>query len=101
MAKYNELLEIYDSEIKEIKQMEKRASALLKEIDEIESAASNADEAYWGAQDKYSEWNDLRNNINVLYDRLRQDIDIEYHDVPYAAPRKQGIARFWEEAFGK
>lgn len=115
MAKYHDLVEEYSEQIKSIKAMQKEANALLEKAKAIENQpveyersddpqedyerflAAEAD-TFFAAQEVYQKWQELDDSIQVERERIAQDLQAEYYDVPFAKPRQQGIERFWELA---
>lgn len=100
MAKYHDLVEQYAEEIRRIKVSKAQYEKLAQQADEInpvmhpepdypeiQRAWALADLAENAYQAMMSEW-----------DKLAQDIEAEYWDVPFNKPRQQGIDGFWREA---
>jgi len=100
MAKYHKLIEQYAEQIAAIKASRAQYERLAREADEINPVlhpepdldaiarafelADLAENAYQGMM---SEWN-----------KLAQDIEAEYWDIPFSKPRQQGVDGFWREA---
>lgn len=82
MKKYDLLNTLYNEEIKSIKNLET----------EMESAKERQD---WTA------WNALNSQYGIETTQLREEVEAEYSSVPFDGPAKQGIAKFWEKAFGR
>ena len=98
--KYELLVSIYANQIAEIKRLQAIADA-------DEAAAKNAGK---DIEDEYDEYIAQRqawqayeassHMVNIAADRLFTDIDAEYANVPYSAPRQAGIDAFYKLAFG-
>lgn len=102
MAKYNDLYEKYQQEIETLKQYKAWADEARAAIDAHDGKDVDwrddlavADHQLTG-QALYQKWQDLADNYQIAADKLSQDIDAEYHEVPFAKPRQQGIEKFWE-----
>ena len=104
MAKYNELLEKYQADIARLRKYKAWASEALaaceehdaKEVDWSDELAV-ADHHLAGSE-LAEKWQDASQNFQIEAEKLTQDIDAEYQDVPFSAPRNQGIEKFWELA---
>jgi hypothetical protein len=105
MKKYEQLLIDYADEIEEIKELAKAKKEQLNIIKDIEAQMPEQfdDSTWWAWNDKldeaYQVFTDISSDFYGAVMLLRQEIEIEYHDVPYTAPRQQGMSRFLELAF--
>jgi hypothetical protein len=89
--KYEELVEKYQAEINRIKDLKARAVAALQ-------AANDCKGDWFDCERLHQAWVDADLDYQIEVDRLHQDIEVEYWDVPFDRPRKQGIEKFWELA---
>lgn len=102
MAKYNELVAKYASDIEKLKALKIEADAALdiakahdkKEIDWADDMA--VVDYYIAGEELFQKWSRLQQNYQIECERLSQDIEMEYWDVPFSKPRNQGIDKFWE-----
>ena len=100
MTKYRQLVRKYAIEIDTLKNARKQTAQALAELERIDQDEQERGDDYdFGRVNKAAfRWESASNHERGLAMRLQQKIEIEYHDVPYAAPRRQGIEKFWEEA---
>lgn len=100
MAKYHDLVERYAEEIERIKVSKAQYEKFSRQADEINpvlhpepdlDAIARVFELADMAEQAYQDMLNER-------DKLAQDIEAEYWDVPFAKPRQQGIDGFWREA---
>ena len=107
MKKYEVLAEKYASQIARIRHLKSLMDEATAKVRDHEKSQVNwqDDEAVadWQrkGEDVYRAWQEADDNYKIECERLSQDIEAEYWDVPFAEPRKQGIARFWEIVRGK
>ena len=96
MAKYNELLEEYKEEIAALKFLKLKLAVAEKALNGNEDMGSPMNEEE--QQDLAEKCNDAQTNYWIECENLTIDIQAEYHDVPFAKSRNQGIEKFWELA---
>lgn len=101
MAKYHELVECSKDAIKEIKEMQKEQAELQSQIGAIQPYGYDGDIDI----DKIDEhdrlceqWQEVSEELAVLWANLDEWLQAEYEDVPYAKAARQGIAGFYREA---
>jgi len=102
MKKWKGLLKLYAAEIGEIKRLKAQADeaarqankAWDKQIREAYADQPSADKALALSRRADDFWAQYADALDVL----RQDIEAEYAEVPFEAPRREGIARFFKEA---
>lgn len=93
MSKYHELIKTYADEIAEIKALKGEYDGLIAKVNAIDPVVHP--EPDWDALD---EANEIYQIMCICYDKLQQDIEAEYYDVPFAKPRQAGIEGFWRES---
>ena len=99
MKKYEELQEKYREEIARIKGLMAGYLELVTQANAINpvtnppdfEAIARQDALFEKATRKYYAW-------SSALEMLHQDIEAEYHDVPFSKARTQGMARFYELA---
>jgi len=100
MAKYHDLVKQYAEEIRRIKASKAQYEKLAREADEINPVLHP--EPDLDAIARAFELADLAENAYQVmmseWEKLAQDIEAEYWDVPFAKPRQQGMDGFWREA---
>lgn len=100
MSKYHKLVEQYSEEIAAIKTSKALYEKLAREANEINPVLHP--EPDYPEIARAQELADLAHNayqgMMCEWDKLAQDIEAEYWDVPFAKPRQQGIDGFWREA---
>lgn len=100
MAKYHDLVKQYADEIAAIKASKAQYERLACEADEVNPVLHP--EPDFDAIARACELADLAENayqgMMSEWDKLAQDIEAEYWDVPFAKPRQQGVDGFWREA---
>lgn len=99
MAKYHDLAAKYAEEIQWIKTSKEQYERLARQADEINPvlhpepdfvAIAEADDLAQRAQQAYD-------GLMCEWEKLSQDIEAEYWDVPFAKSRDAGIEGFWRE----
>jgi len=102
MAKYHDLIRELQADISRAnalhdaypKQCAQAASAWEKAIDPLMGSAqliADADQLFRRADEAYHRW------VGALQE-IAREVEAAYWDVPFAAPRQQGIRRFYELA---
>lgn len=115
MAKYNELLAVWKPEIEKIKKWQAQADELLAKMRMLENEPVDYETSDDPQKDHenymifsahqqhaieqiYNQWREIDENICIEKERISQDLDAEYAEVPFSKPRQQGISKFWELA---
>jgi hypothetical protein len=96
--KYQELVRKYSTEIARIKAMQAKVDEAKRKVNEFEASANWDNYDHDAFEDLARDWETKSVDLHIEYEKLSQDIEAEYWDVPFASPRKQGIQKFFEEA---
>ncbi len=99
MKKYQQLVQAYSEEISSIKNLQDQENTISQKLDEAWEVATDAGDGY------DPEVVELEGQLSAVFQALQSEtsalsheIEIEYWEVPFAKPRKQGIGRFFEVA---
>lgn len=101
MAKYNELIKEFSTEIESIKCLnvkEAEINVRLTEAYEASIGDGDGDDVKYFFSCKAIE-DEMGQVIEVLHSEmsgLSHEVEMAYWEVPFAKPRNQGIAKFWE-----
>lgn len=98
MAKYNELVEKYADDIARIKRLQAQEKEAREKLISFEASANWDNYDHAAFEELQEEAGQFVIGLSVELDKLTQDIEAEYWDVPFAAPRKKGIEKFFEVA---
>ena len=98
MSKYHKLVKQYAETIKKIKSLKTEYEALCVEASEAADEQEDPADAFFVAEAIYEKAREVNYEMVCALDMLTQDIEVEYHDVPFAKPRQAGIDGFWREA---
>ena len=101
MKKYQQLVKLYENEIEKIKSVKRRMNALIDVIKKTDNDINNSTlHGRVRLIDLYNQWGNINQEYTSLMADLMGEIEVEYHSVPFAAPRQQGYDKFFELAFG-
>lgn len=98
MKKYQRLVEQYKKEIEEIRQLKAKANEARDKLNNYENAQTFDTYDYEKAAKMAAKWESITAELHGKMELLTSEIEAEYHDVPFARPRKAGIEKFWELA---
>jgi len=101
MAKYDQLVTKYADEITEIKTRQQEHTALIDQINALGLPILHPEPDYTAIaqlDDLCAQAEQINSDLLVACDMLDQDIQAEYHNVPFAGPRQAGIDGFYREA---
>lgn len=96
--KYQELTKKYSEEIARIKRLQAISDEAKKKVDEFKPSGGWDNYDHDAFENLVNDWQDKQASLHMEYEKLSQDIEAEYWDVPFAKPRNQGIQKFFEEA---
>jgi len=100
MAKYHKLVKVYAKEITEIKKLKAEYDELIAKANAIKPILHP--EPDWDALDEqeelFSQAQEVWEIMCICHDKLTQDVQIEYYDVPFRKPREAGIEGFGRES---
>lgn len=108
MKKYLELVEKYRDEIDEIKEQVAKVERLRAEAASIDPFEGGEFSEAYGPQPDYDKVRDQEADysaaeaeshfLDLLWEKLDEDIRHEYWDVPFEEPRQAGIRGFYRES---
>lgn len=96
--KHQELLTKYASEIEAAKAAKAKAEDLRDAALEYDNATDLDDYDHTEAERLARQWEAASYEYGKLMETLRYNVEVEYHDVPFAKPRQQGISAFFATA---
>lgn len=100
--KYQDLTEQYSGDIEKIRSLKAAVQAALDKVNAHDKANIDwsddlaVSDHQEDGQDLYRQWQELSDVLNIECEKLTQDIEAEYSEVPFAKSRRQGIEKFWE-----
>jgi hypothetical protein len=94
VKKYASLITLYAQDAEAIRGLDLERKAAAAKLNEFWEQVGSSDTWNFDEERHLSAaWQAVDEAYNIDLDVLRQDVEIEYHDVPYSAPRKAGIER--------
>ena len=97
-TKYERLVRLYAEEIAAIKKMQEGADKSLEDARSARAGIEDEYEIFVAERQAYEAWNAAMYEVHLAKEKLHADIEAEYANVPYSAPREQGITKFYELA---
>lgn len=96
MTKYRHLLDEYAEDIATIKVAQQKEEEARQRYNKWVESQTTDNYDYATEAELAAKWDEEDLNVGILCSKLSQDIEVEYSDVPFAKPRKQGVEKFWE-----
>ena len=98
--KYELLVSIYAEQIAEIKRLQAIADDDLNAAQNAGKDTEDEYDAFIAGRQAYQAYESSSYKVNCAAERLLSDIEAEYANVPFGAPRQAGIDAFYKLAFG-
>jgi hypothetical protein len=100
MAKYNDLIQEFSQEIESIKALQAKKAEINTRLTKAYGVGIvDGDEAaahFFSCEAIADEMSQVLADLHAELACLSHEVEMAYWDVPYAKPRQQGMAKFWE-----
>lgn len=94
MKKYEKLIALYAKDADAIKKLDIERKAAAAKLNEFWEQVGETSADTWNADEERhlsAAWQAIDEAYNLALVTLRQNVEIEYHAVPFSAPRQAGI----------